>query len=256
VNGEPVLPISKGDFGIAEIITDKLDAKYCPGENISIKVDVLSRKSAHEGQVELKVVDDSGKFLYLQSKNTAIVNPDSIKSIEFNFKAPYDMSEKSLQLSSILYSEDEKIDEKSMELVIDESLCPLTPIGGGIDWMLLFLIGIALLFIIALIYFSYNYLINRGEVEINKTVDGELIKVTVENNTRRDLRECVLRDAIIDGAEVNVITAGVLRKGEELVWNIGKIPTGGDVVLEYKMKKAGLLPRAVFTWHSGKKETE
>ncbi len=256
VNGEPVLPVSKGNFGIAEIVTDRVNARYCPQDNISVKVDILSRKTEHEGRITFKVMDSSGKILYEEDTDSFIVGPDSVESVEFRFKVSDQVSRETLKVVSALYAGESKIDEKNSELVVDREFCDVAPPGEGIDWMSLFLTLIVFLLLMAVIYSVYSYLINRGEVEVTKDVDGELIKVNVSNNTRRELRDCVLKDRIIDGAEVNVKTAGVHRRGNELTWNIGKISPGEDVVLEYKMKKAGLLPPAVFKWDSGEKETE
>jgi len=261
VNGEPVLPVSKGDFGITEILTDRVSAKYCSGDNVSVTVDLLSRKTPHEGGLILEVVNKEGQIIYEKSKATGKVNPDSITSVDYVFTIPPDLSKDSLEVKAVLYVlGDQAVDEKTITVLVDNSLCETdSQLVFEFDYMILVYLIIFLVLIILLVFIArtaHTSYINRGDIEVSKIADGELIQVIIKNDTRREIKDCLLLDSISEGVEVNISTAGVHRKGDQLTWNIGKLIPGESVVLEYKLKKPGLISPALFKWDAGEKESQ
>jgi len=259
INGEPILPVYKGNFGIAEIITDRIGRKYCPGDKISIKVDVLSRKRSHKGLLELKIINENDDILYMKTRNTSIVNPDSINSIEFQFNTSSDMFKKSvesLQIIAILYHNNTKIDEKTTKIIIDKTLCTKPSRGIKIDIFLLIFLFISLIIICYICYILYSRFIAMGDVEVTKTIDNDVVRIIVKNKTKRKLRDCVIEDKIEEHSELNIMTAGVIRKGEKLIWNIGVLNPNEHVILEYKIKRGRVLPYTIFRWDGGEKKLE
>ncbi|OYT54775.1 MAG: hypothetical protein B6U72_01530 [Candidatus Altiarchaeales archaeon ex4484_2] len=256
INGEPILSASKGDFGIAEIVTDKIDGRYCPGDGVYIKTDVLSRETNNEGSLKLRVKNKAGDVIYEKTRDTGVVEADSINSIGYSFKTPKDVSRENLKVTAALYQDGQEIDNKTIDVLVDERVCTKPPIEIKVDWLMPLVIVVLILLLAVTACFSYNYMINRGEIEVTKTAENEEVNVIVENNTRSKLKDCVIEDSIPDGAEVNIITAGVHRKGNKLTWDIGEIPPKEHAILEYKIKKQGILPNALFRWDSGKMESE
>ena len=105
-----------------------------------------------------------------------------------------------------------------------------------------------LLIIAGIIIFFYNY--SKGRVEVYKIKEGDIAKVIVDNNTNKELKNCMIEDKLAQGAEVNIYTMDVLRKGDKLIWDIGTLKPKESVILEYKIRGVGVIPTAVFRWDS------
>ena len=256
LNGEPILPPSKGDFGIADILTDRLNKGFCSGEEVKIKVDVLSRKTANEGIVSLTIVDEEGMTVYEIDIQSGVVQADSINTLNYTYTLPLYEKKHKLRLTATLNREGTQLDNKTIELLVDPQLCGAPPKKVEINWVIPLVLIILLFIVAAAAYIIYGYYLNKGEIKVIKTVENEKINVFVENDTRKPLKDCVIEDYIPPGAEVNIITAGVHRIGDKLTWEIGVIPPREHIILEYRMKKQGILQDALFRWDSGEKKSE
>ncbi|MCK4491046.1 MAG: hypothetical protein KAU03_00375, partial [Candidatus Altiarchaeales archaeon] len=80
-NGQPILPTSRGYFGIAEIVPDKVSKTYCPGDNLSIDVDVINRGDETEGSVKIEIEDNTGIIVHRDTKSTGRVDMGSVNTI-------------------------------------------------------------------------------------------------------------------------------------------------------------------------------
>ncbi len=256
INGEPILPAYKGDFGITEIVTDKVDGRYCPGDIVYIKTDVLSRETSNEGYLELHVKNKAGDVIYEKTRDTGVVEANSVNSIDYSFKIPENVSRDNLEVTAVLYQNREEIDNKTIDVSVDERVCPSPLTDVEVDWVMPLIVFLLIFLLATTAYLSYNYMMMRGEIKVTKTAEKGEVNVIVENNTRSKLRECIIEDFIPDGSEVSITTAGVHRKGDRLTWDIGEILPGEHAILEYRIKKQGIRPNALFRWDSGKKESE
>jgi len=250
LNGEPILPISKGYFGIAEIVPDKLDGIYCPDSVAILRVDVISRKPGNEGQLSLEIKDENGNLVYTNKEHTGLMGADSIKTIPFSWKTPKNISPTSFDVLAVLYDiNGNELDRKETQVVVDHTRC-MPPEKEGLNWMLI-LIPLLLILFAFFIFIGVQKYSQLGNVEIEKEKDGENVKVTVWNKTKREIKNCVIEDRITEGAEVDVLTAGVERKETELIWSIGTLESDDRAILEYRIKDVEFLPPAVVRWDSG-----
>jgi len=255
LNGEPILPVSKGYFGIAEIAPDKPDAIYCPDSSAILRVDVISRKFENKGYLNLEIRDEKGSIVYTDKEDTGLIGADSVKTIPFSWKTPENISPTSFDVIAILYDMNGKeLDRKRTQIVVDHTRCmPLEK--GGLNWMLVLiplLLFLSAIFIFIIVQ-GYSQL---GNVEIKKEKDGESVKVIVWNKTKREIKNCVIVDRIPEGAEVDVLTAGVERRDTELIWRIGTLDSDDRAILEYRIKDVEFLPPAVVRWDSGEIASE
>lgn len=257
VNGEPILPEARGDFGVTEIITDKIEAEYCPGKEIEVKVDVLSRNTSNEGVLDFKAIDEEGNVVYREKKSTGEVQPDTVKSMRYAFNGPSNITSGLLKLEAKLIKEGKEIDNRSTNVLLDESLCPETKKKkeekGLIDRVLSpsFIFVLLLLILLVSAYFIYHP--ERGKVTLKKQFNEEkdIITVRAENNTNEDIQQCVIEDYIPEGVEINVFTGGVLRKKDRLVWELGTLKAEDSASLEYEMKEETVLKPATLKWENG-----
>jgi len=255
LNGEPILPVSRGYFGIAEIAPDKPDAIYCPNSLAVLRVDVISRKLGNEGYLNLEIKDEDGNMVYTNKEHTGPIGADSVKSIPFSWKTPRNISPTSFDVLAMLYDMNGKeVDRKKTQIVVDHNRCmalekvPLEE--GGLNWMLIMIPLLLFLFAIFIFIITQRYS-QLGNVEIEKEKDGENVKVIVWNKTKREIKNCVIVDRIPEGAEVDVLTAGVERRDTELIWRIGILKSDDKAILEYRIKDVEFLPPALVRWESG-----
>ncbi len=249
LNGEPILPVSK-DIGIGEITPDKRDGIYCPDSLAILKVDVISRKSGNEGQLSLEIKDEDDNLVYKEKGYTGLIGADSSKTIPFRWETPKNISPTSFDVLAILYDTNgNELDRKKTQVVVDHTRCT-PPEEEGLNWMLV-LIPLFLILFAVFIFIIIQKYSQLGDVEIEKEKDGELVKVTVWNKTKREINDCVIVDRITEGAEVDISTAGVKRKGTELIWYIGTLESDDKAILEYRIKDVEFLPPAVVRWDSG-----
>jgi len=102
-----------------------------------------------------------------------------------------------------------------------------------------------------------------GDVEIEKMRDGENIKLIIKNNSRSELKNCIVEDKIPKGINISISSPNIVGRGgrlillrsDKLVWEIGKLSPGATVVLEYRILGGGALLPARLIWDSGEKIT-
>ncbi len=239
-SGEPVL---KNVSGITEIVLNKISGEYCPGEDVVMKVDVGSRVD-FQGLLGVEIRNKKGILFYSKNMSTGVIEAESIKSMEFDFTVPEDVSLDEFNISARLYSAGNLIDEKSSRFSVDASRCVL-PAEKGPNW---FLIALFIIAVSVLIFMVYP---KKGRVIIEKFKEGDTVRVLVWNKSKNDLRNCIVEDRIVEGAEVSISTMNVERSGTRLTWNIGTLKSGEKVTLEYRIKDVNVLPRALVRWDGG-----
>ena len=73
-----------------------------------------------------------------------------------------------------------------------------------------------------------------GEIVVNKTREGNKIRIRVNNSSDEDIKDCILVDGITRSADIQfVIGKNVNRKRNHLIWNIENLKAGDKTVLEY-----------------------
>ena len=254
-SGEPILPASKGSFGIADVVfKDKSNGIYCPNDLSEIGTDVVSRNAGNRGFVEFSILGSNGDLIYTATKDTGTVSRDSIKTLNFKWKIPENFSNATFNITVKLYSHDGKeIDSKSLTAYIRIDVCQSPPnLVIDMKWFiysipLFILIGIVLIFIYLRRYTQW------GNIEIEKVRDGDNVKITVWNRTNRDIDNCIIEDRIPEGSEVDMTTIGVVRRGTELTLDVGQLKAGSQAVLEYRISSAEVLPPARVKWNLGEK---
>ncbi len=249
-NGQPILPTSRGYFGIAEIVPDKVSKTYCPGDNLSIDVDVINRGDETEGSVKIEIEDNTGIIVHRDTKSTGRVDMGSVNTIGFTCRTPSDIKSSPCKVRVALYRDNKIEDRKEIKIYLDRNICPAVEEENGFSQILLPILSVFLflLIIAGIIIFFYNY--SKGRVEVYKIKEGDIAKVIVDNNTNKELKNCMIEDKLAQGAEVNIYTMDVLRKGDKLIWDIGTLKPKESVILEYKIRGVGVIPTAVFRWDS------
>ncbi|MFH1788210.1 MAG: hypothetical protein ABH834_02370 [Candidatus Altiarchaeota archaeon] len=250
-SGQPVLPKEKGEFGITEVTQDNIYGKYCPTQTVNISVDVVSSASTNSGVAVLTVYDKE-KQVFTQSKPTGTVPADSYKKITYQFTIPESDEEKTYDvLVTLTDAKGAQLDKATRTSFInvkpqDCKPRPKSNIG------LIIVIMLFIIFLAALV-FAVAYVVKRmGKVVITKTVDDKgNVKVTVENNTHEDLKDCVVEDRIPSQAEIKVSTLSVARRDNKLVWDLGKLKSKDKAKMEYKIKGVNVLPPARVIWDGG-----
>jgi len=73
-----------------------------------------------------------------------------------------------------------------------------------------------------------------GEIVVNKTREGNKIRITVNNSSDEDIKDSILVDGVTRSADIKfVIGKNVNRKRSRLIWDIGNLNAGKKTVLEY-----------------------
>ncbi len=249
LNGEPILPASKGYFGIAEIIPDDINTIYCPDTHAIMKVDVISRRGENEGQLLLEIKDEEGNIFHTKREYTGIISADSVKTIPFRWQTPGNISPTYFDVVTILYDmEGEEIDRKEIEILVDYTACGSTH-DEDMNWMLI-MVPLFLALFAGILFVVIRLYSQMGGVEITKEKEGELVKVTVWNKKKTTIKNCRILDRITEGAEVDITTSGVKRKGTELVLYVAELKSEGKAILEYRIKAVESLPPAIVRWDS------
>ncbi|MFH1721360.1 MAG: hypothetical protein ABH950_02010 [Candidatus Altiarchaeota archaeon] len=273
-NEEPLTQkVGKGGFGITEIVTDKVSGNYCPGSDATIKVDVLAIKKPNSGVVTLEISNSKGDISYTSKKNTNEVSADSVETVIFGWKIPE--TKETYGIKAILADKAGNIlDEKvaAQPINADPNECPITKtlvkdLSTGMISIIVWLLPLLLILILlgmvgaTVIYVvvqarkgvTLHALITGGEVVVEKTKKGELAKVTVTNKTRNTLKNCTVEDTIPQGAEVDISTIDVIRRGSEVIWEVGDVLPSQSIVLEYEIRGVNVLPSARVIWERGEK---
>jgi len=246
-SGEPVL---KKVTEITEIVLSDLSGEYCMGEEAVIKADAGSR-IFFSGSIGLEIKDSRGNVVWTGVPQGILIAPESINSTEFLFTVPEDVLYERYSVSARVFDESGGlVDEKSTSFSVNASLCGITEEGGqgGINWALLILLFLVLVAIIAFIASR-----RRGEVIVKKVKHSEKVILSVYNNSEQTLQKAVFIDKIPEGAEVDILTLSVKRRGTKLTLDLGTIRPGERATLEYRIKGVNVVPRAVFQWSGGEK---
>jgi len=256
MSGESILP--KGvKFGIVEVVPDKLNAVYCPGDVAKISVDLISKGSEGKGYIEFSVTDENDSVIYKKIKETGIISRDSVETISFEFKIPDGVGNTTINTNAVLFDEnDERVDEKSLKILTNTNICPRKT-GFEFNLNLLFiLLPVVIIAGIVLVIMLLQKYLPRGNVEITKIREDDHVRVIVWNKTNKSLENCVIEDRIPEGAEIKVITMNVIRRETKLIFNVGRLESGERAILEYRIKGFDTLPSARVIWDSGEKVSE
>lgn len=245
--GSPILP-ALISFGIADIVTDKITGLYCPGEVAELGVDVANTgKNAETGLVSIRIEDNKGLVIYGNSKNTGIMNPDSVNNIKFGWLIPENLSGSFVVKAQLFRNT--PIDEKILVVTVDPSQC----ISKKSEINPVFLAILAVLLAAIILFLIYS---QRGGIEIKKVREGNTVKVTVLNKSKKEIRNCIIDDKIPGNAEIHVRTIGVQRTGDNLIMNVGRLKPRESAILEYNIKGVNVLPRAKVRWAGGEKASD
>ncbi|MFH1055175.1 MAG: hypothetical protein V1744_03650 [Candidatus Altiarchaeota archaeon] len=248
----PVLSEEQGTLGLTEIVLSNISGVYCPGDDVTLKVDVLSAGVPRSGSVALNVEKD-GKVYYSNTQNAALPK-DTIVSLVYNWKIQDD-KEGGYTVKAWLYNDTGVVDykEKPNAVIVSETQCVnrVLEVGGGIVGGFLF---IAVIVSIGLAMAAGFYLwFNRGSVEFTKYVDGEYVKVTVLNNTQKTIHDIVIEDTIPPEVELKVRTLNVIRRQNMLEWSIGKLRPKESATLDYYVKGGRAVSSSSVRWDRGGK---
>jgi len=247
--GSPTtLPVSN-ELVISSVVADRQDS-YCPGDSVTIGVNLENGNEENSGTIKVEIKDNEGKTLFIERKETGVLNPGWAGAVRFTWEA-VDVGLKDFTVTATLHdSENRETDRKTATIRIDRLSCPQEAIA-----MNPFFLGLLLaLILIVLAYIIYTKM-PHGRVELKKLKEGELSKIVVWNKTNHVIRKCVLHDKLVKGAEVSVSTINVHRHGNSLTWNLGSLKSGEKAVLEYTIKGANVLPKATLSWEGGEVES-
>ncbi|MFH1403925.1 MAG: hypothetical protein ABIH11_06635 [Candidatus Altiarchaeota archaeon] len=252
----PVLPPEKGSYGITEVVLDRVSGKYCPHEDVKVKVDVLSDGAVEKGSVMLLIADVEGSIYY----NNTIegVFPDGeVRSLMFAWPVDEEVS-RDYDVRAFLYGDQGMVDSKTRESLvkvdvggcIDKGIDIMGPVKSSLScvpYIILFLVLVIAGFFAFLVFREMS----RGEVVVSKTQDSEYVRVVVSNRMRKVLKDVIVEDAIPENAELDVKTLNVLRKRDYLVWDLGDLKPGSESIMEYHLKHIAMKPEVVVKWRGG-----
>lgn len=221
--GEEILP--EKNFGIVEITTDKL--RYCPGEEVNILVDILSREGEHSGKVLLRIKNSTGSEIFSEVKETGKIFENSMKTLQFNLKTPKVGYPLSAEIK--LFENEKEVDRKEKVNVFS-----LRADCGKVfesSYAFLILILIVAIFVLIAIY----YMKKPKKIIFTKVRKKNTIRVILLNETNKVLENVLITDTIPENSEVKILTFGVLRSGNLLSWKIENLKAGEKVIIEYKI---------------------
>ena len=207
-SGEPIIPQSKS-FGIAEIVADKQD--YCAGDVAIIKVDVVSTGGDNQGSLDIEITGNH--INYSDKKITGVVKADSVNTIKFTWiipdinttttpgmspaMTPGTIRFNDFDVKARLYT-DKLIDEKVGVIPIDKNcIIPEEDTQGEFN-LLIPLFILVIMLILFLVFYRAIIYPRRGKMRLTKTRNGDLVTVTVRNNTNEDKEDCVIEDKIAE----------------------------------------------------------
>jgi hypothetical protein len=246
-SGDPVMTkLSE----ITEIILNNITGQYCMGEYVIIKVDTGSRMD-FEGSLALEVRDKKGETVYSKTLPALTMKAESVKSSEFTYTIPDNVTFEEYTVDAKLYNpEGTVLDEKQIKFTVDANRCGITSkvVPQGPNWLL---IGLMLIIILVIIVFIASR--RKGEIVVTKIKEGPKVIISVYNNSDHDITKGVIEDRIIDGAEVDIHTLNVRRRGTKLSLDIGTLKPGQKVSMEYMIKHVNVVPKALFRWEEGEK---
>ncbi|MBU0761700.1 MAG: hypothetical protein KKD39_01630 [Candidatus Altiarchaeota archaeon] len=256
--GQPILRNDNRYVGVAEIVLDKITGRYCPDEQVTFKVDVLSIGVERYASAYL-IVESEGEVYYNKSQ-TYLFPKDDVKTLEYNWFLGEHETDRSYTISAVLVNDSSTLDvyKKTDGIRVELGKCgnPIVEAGKkagvGILLILAYLAGV--LAVAAFIVFLAYLWMNRGEVEFTKYVDGEQVFVKVENKTLKTMRNAEIEDPLPENSEVKVQTMDVLRSSNQLRWAIGDIKPGKSATLEYWVRDGHAYGTSKLKWDGGERD--
>ncbi len=246
-SGEPVLnKLSE----ITEIVLNNITGQYCMGEDVNMKVDTGSRID-FEGSLVLEIRDKAKETVYSKTLPALTIQAESVKSSEFTYTIPDNVTNEEYTIDAKLYNpQGSLLDEKETKFTVDAKKCGITSTEQpqGPNWLL---IGLMIIIIIVVIAFIASR--RKGEVVITKIKEGHRVIVSVYNNSDHDIKEGIIEDRIIEGAEVDIHTLNVRRRGTKLSLDVGTLKPGHKASMEYNIKNVNVVPPTLFRWEGGEK---
>jgi hypothetical protein len=249
----PVLSSTQGQVGVAEITLGSISGEYCPGEEASFKVDVLSAGQDRSGSVRL-TVELGGEAVYESSASSAFPK-DQVKTIEFMWKIPSNATAGAYGVKASLYNATGLVDSKDKPgaVTVSPDRCGLPVVAVGttiLGGMLLVILALAGGLAATLGWYVWS---NRGSVDFRKYVEGENVTVNVTNNTQKTLKEVVIEDRIPAETEIRVHTLNALRRRSTLIWEVGRLRPKESATLEYWVRGGYAVNGSKLTWDRGSK---
>lgn len=241
--------------GITEITLSNVTAQYCMGDTVGIKVDVGSR-TEFSGTVGVEIRNLAGETVHTSKKPTGSIKAESVNSIGFSYIIPQNSSTDQYNITATLYDgSGNAMDQKSAIFTVDANKC-LQPAKPPVkesepNWLI---IAVLLLIILATLIFILSR--RKGDVIVKKVKHGDKVTVSVFNNSEHDIKKGVIEDRIVDGAEVDILTLHVRRRGTKLTLDVGTLKAGDKASLEYRIRGVSVVPKAVFRWEGGEKTSE
>lgn len=246
-SGEPVL---RNISEITEITLSNLTGEYCMGDTVVMKVDAGTRID-FEGFLNLDIKNKLGETVYSQRTATGLIKAESVKSTEYRYRIPQNTSLDEFTITAELQnSAGAVVDTKTSGFFVDPKKCGKVEEAKeppqGPNWLLIVL---AVLIILGALIFIASR--RKGEVLFKKMKQGDRVVVSVVNNTEHDITGGVIEDRIVEGAEVDIQTLNVRRRGTKMTLHVGTVKSGDKASLEYRIKGVETVPKALFTWDGG-----
>ncbi len=85
--------------------------------------------------------------------------------------------------------------------------------------------------------------VKRDMLEIEKTMKGDEIKITIRNESGMDLENAILEDIIPARCKLEPASTDGKRKGDKLTWDIGAIQAGRQIVKRYILRNVTRRPQ-------------
>lgn len=251
-SAQPVLTKEQGEIGVTEITFARVGGRYCPGDEATFHVDVLNTGQARRARAGFSVT--RAGITYYNDTVDEIFGKDVVSTLTWVWPIPELNESGAFTVSATLYNESGAFDDKVREGAVSVELdrCGISPvIDAGVGLLgSLVVAAAATAFALFLTFLAYLWM-NRGDVTLTKSLDAEKVNVTLKNETRKTLKDVTIQDSIPQQAEVKVKTMGVLRKRDQLSWNVGRLSPGASVTLEYSVQSGLISGYAKATWDGG-----
>ncbi len=247
-SGEPVL---RNISQITEITLNNLTGRYCMGDIVGMKVDVGTRIDL-EGFLKVSINNSLGEMVYSERTATGIIKAESVKSIEYRYRIPLNASQDQFTITAELQdAQGNVLDTRNSGFSVDPVKCGktethVTESPQGPNW---FLIVLAVIIIIGALIFIASR--KKGELLFKKMKTGDRVVVSIVNNTEHDITGGVIEDRFAEGAELDIQTLNVRRRGTNLTLHVGILKSGDKASLEYRIKGVETVPKAKFRWDCG-----
>ncbi len=255
---KPVLTKEKGEVGLTEIVLGEITGYYCPGDNVSVKADVLSTNRERQGSVN--IIIKSGEQTVFEKSIPESFPKDSVRTVGAIWTVPETEEDAKYSITAVLYIDSKKTDEIEKKDVVKVSVRRCAGgiqvsgeqiVGGAaaITGVMIF-VGLAGIILTALAYLWINW----GSVDFTKIYEGQRVTVTVANNTRKTIKDTVIEDAIPNESMIRVETMNVTRTKNSLRWVVGTLKPEEKATLEYIIKGGSAVGGATLTWNKGSKK--